>query len=95
MIHTSEHTKRWISSGLMVVFVLGVVSLGIFSTQKELRAEGAADAGAEIAAKAARAACLRSGAVPSTCPPDAIGEVLDTVSKKFFHPRFASPLSKP
>ncbi|MBI5793591.1 hypothetical protein HZA87_00685, partial [Candidatus Uhrbacteria bacterium] len=89
MTHTSSTTKRLLSTGLLVVFVFGFVGFGIFVVRGNVQAQdNPAQTTAEVGVKASRAACLKTGAAPSTCPQDAIGEVLDTISKKIASPAF-------
>jgi len=90
MIHAKKTTKRWISAGLFGVFLVGLVSLGLFSMAGKVhaQAEGAVDAAGQVAAEAAKGACLRSGYVPAVCPADGIAAALDVVSEKILGPAF-------
>ncbi len=71
-----------------MVFVFSFVSLGIFVARGVQAQDNPAQTTAEVVVKGSRAVCLKTAAVPSTCPPDAIGEVLDTIGKKIASPAF-------
>ncbi|PJE76862.1 hypothetical protein COV05_01545, partial [Candidatus Uhrbacteria bacterium CG10_big_fil_rev_8_21_14_0_10_48_16] len=90
MTHMSDTTKRWISGGFFSIFVLGIISIGLFGVQNPVYATDteAIFAGGEAAAGAAEGSCLTAGATPAVCPATGIKESLNVVGGKIVSPAF-------
>jgi hypothetical protein len=90
MTHMSPTTKRWLGGGLVGVFVLGLVSIGLFGLNTPVYAVDteSISAVAEAAAGSGEGGCLTAGATPAVCPQTGIKESLRTVSGKIISPAF-------
>ncbi len=90
MSNSTHKTKRKISAALAAVFVLGLVSLGLFARHSYVQAADVDTifAGAEAAAGAAEGGCAIVSPGASACPATGLKNNLATVGDKIAAPAF-------
>jgi hypothetical protein len=90
MINSTHKTKRGISTMLMVVFVMGLASIGLFGIQNQAFAQDTeqVSAAAETVAGAAEGACVGVSPGTDVCPATGAKNALKTVGEKILSPVF-------
>jgi hypothetical protein len=88
MSQVSHSTKRLISTGLLVVFVFGLSSVGVLATRERVQAQKADNESIVAIVEAAAGASEGSCSGMSPCPGKGIKENLRTISGKIISPAF-------
>jgi len=89
MINSTYKTKRGISVMLMAVFVMGLVSIGLFGISNEVLADTElVTATAEVGVGAAEGACVGVSPGTDVCPATGAKNALKTVGEKILSPVF-------